>query len=122
MELTPSFRDSEVWIPVAKMWEFCNAAYLISRHSERVFPTPLSPAKANRILTACQNIVVLTFFRYASVIVCSAFTDIFQKRHVDVPVELRFLRGCEAGEMQLPSTVSSQCLDSTPFTSIDRQN
>lgn len=64
---------------------------------------------------------MLTCFCYARVIVCSAFSAIVPKRHVDVAVELRFLRGGEPREMLLHSTVSSQCRDFTPLMSIDRQ-
>lgn len=44
------------------------------------------------------------------------------ERHGDVPVEFRFLRGCKPQKMQLRCTFSSQCRNSTPLASIDRQH
>lgn len=56
IELTPWYRNSEFGISMTKMVEFCNAAHLISRHSERVFCTLLYPTKFIRIFDYVKRI------------------------------------------------------------------
>lgn len=86
---------------------FCNAACLIFQYTERVFWT-LSPTKANESSAAHQYIAVLTFFYYASVIICSAFFAIFLKCHDDVTVECGVANhgGCSSTPLFHPNAAS----------------